>query len=413
MKNKKKLDGDFRGKRIASTVALFVLFFSLNTASASQNVLTDQQKHQIPALNSDESTKQIPVSGDDVAVNDQSVSSQGTQQVTGSDTAKALAYGYVKAGKDKKTIIGDLQNMGYSSLESEVAYTKAVTQLSAENNTTDNTASVTTQTAQTAAQQTTQTATEDSTTTPQKPALQRLQEGIGKKPVGKFLNVANGRYSKESSTVKDMVKEGYSADDIAGALSSMGYKTAAIAKILNKAGVSGDEAYSAISKISLTKAENDYNSTHSKPSTKFIKLTNGSTTLEQAKQDAIKGVLTDLKSAGYSVTSVLDGAMSDFKAAGMSAKDAFNQVIKDVGGAKPTAKFIFHRTSPQFSTYGEGEVDLAKAMLKAGYSETDVSAAFQNKNGTIYGSYSYTQTATNSIISAANKLLNQTGTGTV
>ncbi len=412
MKNKKNLDCDSRGKRIACTVALFVLFFSLNTASASQNVLTDQQKNQIPALNSDESTKQIPVSGDDVAVSDQSASSQGTQQVSSSDTAKALAYGYAKAGKDKKTIIGNLQNMGYSPLESQLAYTSAVNQLSAEKNTAENTASVTTQTEQTAAQQTTQTTTEDSTKTTQEPALKYLETktGVVVAPLAKFKSKKQ-LISDAASTAKDMLGKGYSTDEIAAALKKMDYSTTQTAQIFKQAGVSASDAYSAISKVELKQMDSYYSNTKKGPTAKFRTLfTAKYNSKADAEQHAITGVMKSMQSAGYDTSSFLDGAVSDLKATGMSAGQIFNQAIKDVAEAKPAAA---PASSPQLSTYGQGEVNLAKAMLKSGFSETEVSNAFQNQNNTTSGAYSYTKTTTDAIISAANKLLNQTGTGTV
>ena len=118
-----------------------------------------------------------------------------------------------------------------------------------------------------------------------------------------------------------------------------------------------------------------------------------------------------MKSAGYDVTSILGGMVTDLKNAGMSAKEVLETVIADVAGAKPANKFksgfsgIF-RSSPQFSTYGEGEVELAAAMLSAGFSEAEVDAAFQNKNGKFYGAYSYTIGTRKAIISEAQNLLN-------
>jgi hypothetical protein len=318
--------------------------------------------------------------------------------------------------------------MGYTPLESEIAYSKASVNTKPAQITTQ--AQATSGAGSMGAEQTTlkaDTAEPENTKTnqPAVSAADRVTQGVGTQPRYKFRSANSAqRREKEVTTVKDMLSEGYSITDIAQGFIDNGYTARQVIGTFKDAGVSADDTFNALSTIVVDKSQEA--NKQQKPMAKF--KTNSKLTARwekqqqeqenKIKQTAIKGLVEQMSAAGYDIEPALGGIVQSLKDAGMSAAEVKDFLIGKVSDIKPTAKFrghgivrailwIFNR-NPTMESFGKGEVSLAAAMLNAGYSADEVKASFAHKNGTFklfYGQYSYTSEAISGIMSGAQQII--------
>ncbi|MFH1061544.1 MAG: hypothetical protein V1747_01500 [Candidatus Omnitrophota bacterium] len=264
----------------------------------------------------------------------------------------------------------------------------------------------------------TETATNETVTDPEAivPTIDpktRVQQMLVK-PNMKFRNTSQVTQA-ETDTVNEMLDEGYTIEQIAEGFAANGYSSESTAAVFKEAGVSSTDAYKALSSIAIEDAEAKFDQDQGviRPTSKFTAnyQANQDKEKQEAKQEAIKSTIDDLEAAGYDVQEVLDEAVQDLKDAGMSAQETKDFLIAKVadGTVKPQAKF--YSQNNQMTSYGDGEVALATAMLKAGYSSSEVTSAFETGNYPNetesyifgHGSYSYTSADSQVIVSTAEK----------
>ncbi|MBU4304177.1 MAG: hypothetical protein KJ893_00900 [Candidatus Omnitrophica bacterium] len=376
----------------------------------------------------------IPVSQDISVVNGTQASSDNS--LSPGTTAQAVASGYIESGKTKGEIISSLIQIGYSQTEAEIAYSKASVNYVVQPQAVVVSGSIASAASSALEAQTEETINTANTVEPVqqkteelKPAEQRITEGLGQniRPRGKFGARVKNNYTQEGNIAKDMLNEGYTVEQIVDGYAKKGYAGAKIAKILNIAGVSASDAYQALSTASISKAEAAVYTI--KPTGKFksifksiiktliIKL--GQTQEQKletrenaARQEAIKSTVNEMQAAGYDIKPALDSIVQNLKDTGMSAQQAKDFLISKVADGKPRAKFhggwFISRTQPRMTSAGEGEINLAAAMLQAGYSKEEVQSTFESKRGRFYVAYSYTPGAITGIMSAAENRINGT-----
>jgi hypothetical protein len=419
------------GISLAVWLGYFAQGTSVNALQKEDEMIHADNANKAELNASDSDQEVIPVGSDDVFLNTSNSNGIGQHNLSAIENATATATGLISAGKTEGEVISALGGMGYTPLESQIAFAKASTGLSQQTNQVSEAEpdSVTTDTAvQATAATTTESTSEEAAAEDQtslKPAADRVKEGVTPATRReKFVtqmnqNNENGTYTptdKEISTVKNMLSEGYTNDEIAQGFVDNGYSTAQVSSIFNKSGVSASDTYSAVSKIAISEAEAGV--TDQKPTAKF--KTKNSDKWEQkwqsqqdaaknqAKQDAILSTVNEMKAAGYEIDGALDTIVSDLESTGMSAQEVKDALIEKVADGKPRTKFkgqgswikawISNSRQPQMTSAGEGEIALATAMINAGYSKEEVQAIFEKS-----GSYSYTADAVKTIMSGAQQ----------
>ena len=398
MKNLKK------SKMMINIISVVIACVFIITPLAVSGIQDDKfiqgNKTEQAQLGSTQEAKVVTVSKDDPLISG-SAQPQQDQGLSPIENAASLAVGYVQAGMSREEIITVLTtDLGYTETEAKIAYSKASAQTASEQ---PNSAKAP------VAQDTSQ---EEA---PGTPAADRVKEGIGNKPRFKFRSFLLNRNedggitfkkrvtADETNTVKEMLGEGYSIEDIAQGFADNNYSTKDIIAVFQKAEVSASDTYSALSKTEISKAEEK--AANQKPSAKFKNskskflhkiYENRQSKYEQgivnSKKDAVTGLLGDMKEAGFDISGSLDGAVADLKAAGLSASEAYDAVKPIAVPNRPSAKFrnnklwqkfsdriykIANKTKPSSAAYGEAEYALAASMLKAGYAKSEIAAEFK------------------------------------
>jgi hypothetical protein len=420
-----------RALRITVIIVTFIFAFSINCIGG----LIDEEIHtgnaeQKPEANTSNSSEPNVVS---VTASDTQLSSvaqsngEADVSLTPIEEATSIASGLMASGKtDKSVVIATLVSYGYEQTEAEIAFAKA-----SSNNVLDTAAAETDVIDTSVGTDTEPDQTQTDTTTdvqeqagPETSPKDRVSQGI--KPKTKFRNrFVSGEHKSnfwgsnkkkvtedEKATVTAMLDEGYSLEQISQGFADNGYNVKDTAAVLKESGVSASDAYTVLSSAEVKKAEAEFNN---KPKTKFSKRFSGlgknKETLDDKKQDALKSVVNDMEAGGYDVQGTLDTIVQDLKDNGMSASEVKDFINPKVGDGKPKSKFKGSsslskrlntavnainslRRPTKMTSYGEGEIDLASAMLKAGFSESEVTESFQN------GNQKYTKADTQLIVSA-------------
>ncbi|MBU1086641.1 MAG: hypothetical protein KKD05_03895 [Candidatus Omnitrophica bacterium] len=392
---------------ISIMVMGFMLISCFNAISGIEDDKIQQIANKLkPELNTANSTeaKVVSTTPDDISLSSTPKSNQSTT-LTPIQTATSVASGLIASGTtDKSVVKATLISYGYEETEAEIAYVKA------------STSDILAETPKKSSNNNIETKTLDAK--PTMLATDRVAQTVKTSPVMKFRNLFNKASNKvtqnEKDTVTQMIDEGYSIGQIAEGFAGNKYNSSQTAAIFKEAGVSSMDAYDALSGIAVKKAEASEGKLMSKltgkPREKFAKRL-GLNTPEQQKQEAIKTTVNELQAAGYDVHGILDSAVQDLKDAGMSAQGVKDFMISKVADGKPSLKFrsgkgfisniilkVAHNWAikkSKMASYGDGETGLATAMIKAGYSGSEVSAAFKT------GPYSYTNADTQKIVSTA------------
>ncbi|MBU1042849.1 MAG: hypothetical protein KJ915_00420 [Candidatus Omnitrophica bacterium] len=350
----------------------------------------------------------VAVSSDDTAVTAVQSANEETA-LTPIQTATSVASGLIASGTiDKSVVKATLMSYGYGETEAEIAFTKAST-----NNVLDNMMVVPVVDKITISQESTM-----STLAPGN----RVKQGL--KPQSKFQKGRIANYMKdpkqtvrqdEINTTTEMLDEGYTVVQVAQGFAANGYTSAKTAAIFQASGISAKDAYNALSSMGIGEGKGSILKSWAAVFKRFGSNVMIKDRQETQKQEAIKSTVNDLASAGYDVTEVLGVVVQDLKDTGMTAQQTNDFLIEKVadGTGKPIANFrnagnislssivgvIQGRKnggSVSMTSYGQGEIALASAMIKAGYSTSEVASSFKT------GSYSYTNADTQKILSQTN-----------
>ena len=373
---------------IICIVSAFIFTFTQIAVSGIQDdKLHQDSKIEDAQVDNSQNTKVVTVSQDDTMIN----GSQQLQQDTGlssMENATSLATGYIQANMSKEEIISTLtSDLGYTQTEAEIAYSKA---------------SVTLESQQGISSQTTTTEESIQEEDRDVSAKGRVKQGITRSPRSKFLTrrirktAGEGGITfkkkvtnDETSTVKEMLDEGYSIEEIAEGFSQNNYSTTDIIAVFKGAGVSAGDTYKALSKMVISKAEAKVEK--EKPKSKFMRRIlkrsekDSEARKKNANKDAVKSLLSQMKRAGYDINGAIDGAVQDLKDAGLSTSEAFWSVYPLIETKKPSSKFrkvwgiasFRKKIKTNKSKYGEAEYAMAAAMMKAGYEKGEISAEFK------------------------------------
>ena len=402
--------------RTACAIVAFMLIFSLDGVAAviddEITQSTDEEKTELVDI---DDVTVIEVTESDAELSLSTNNSSSSIALTPIEEATSVASGLIASGStDKSVVIATLVSAGFEQTEAEIAYAKASTNNVLDDPTTITVSAVSSESdteaiisdvddeevdtsdidGATVDEETVVAAV--TTSAPETAPSDRVAQTV--KPSSKFKN-KSGLFSKsisestaEVTTAKSMVDEGYTVEQIVEGFADNGYSTDTISSILNKSGVSAEDAYEALSNH-LTETGS------SKPSKKFVKRFGAESAEDKAAQDQVKTVVNTLESAGYEVQDVLDTAVQDLKDAGMTAVEIKDYLNEKVADGKPKSKFKtvtslknlvnkvgsftnkFTSSRPlKMTSYGDGETALASAMLKAGFSSETVESAFKSGN---------------------------------
>lgn len=376
---------------ITSILTIFVLVLCPLAISGIQDEkLIEESNVEDAELSSNQEPTVVTVSQDDPVV----AESEPTNQDTGLspiDNAASLAVGYVEAGMSRDDVITVLTtDLGYTDTEAKIAYSKASAQVSSAE---DNTVS--------------ETVIEESIeeeAVPELAAKDRVNEGISKKPGRKFFRRSISRdregnvtYKKivtdeEKATVTEMLDEGYTTEQIAEGFYGNDYSSRDIIAVFQESDISASDTYNALNTTEISEAEEK--AVSNKPRAKFknskSKLLNRIYKRQQAKyeqgivdakENAVTGLLKDMKAEGFDISGSLDGAMQDLKEVGLSADEAYDAVSSIALPNRPSAKFrktkFFKKWNKNKEPHGDAEYALAASMLNAGYEKSEVHVAFE------------------------------------
>ncbi len=372
-------------------IICFVLTFIFSSSNFCRGSFLNefqQQESNIEEaqLDNSQDPKVVSVSQDKAGLNG-SGQAQQDKGLSPIENAAALATGYIKAGMKKEEIQKVLTtNLGYTDTEAEIAYSKASAELCSAQENSIQTADIIEENGE--------------IETLEVSAKDRVKQGISKNPRSKFTRFKvkhikeRGFYFKKKATVaetnivKEMLGEGYSIEEVAEGFAQNSYSTNDIIAVFKGAGVKAGDTYTALSKMVISEAEAKVGKV--KPKSKFMDriLKRREKDLEarkkNAKKDAVKGLLTEMKIAGYDIKGAIDAAVHDLKEAGLSTSEAFSSIYPLIETKKPFRKFkggwpgkIKEKLKRIRNTYGEPEYTMAAAMLKAGYEKSEITAAFK------------------------------------
>lgn len=393
--------------RISLVIVIgFICIFSLDAVCGIEDDKVQSSGNTTkPELNTANSVapKVVTVSNDDTVLTGTQKTNESTT-LTPIETATSVAVGMIASGTtDKSVVKATLVSYGYEQTEAEIAYAKAITSnILAETPKTSNN----------------DIDTKALNTTPAMPAKDRVAQTVTTRPAIKFRQRLNQQGNNkvtqnEKDTVNQMISEGYSLEQIAEGFVANRFNSNQTAAIFKEAGVSSMDAYDALSSMAVKKAETNVEKEMIKPRTKFAKRF-GKNTTEQQKQDAIKTTINEMQAAGYDIQGTLDSAVQDLKDNGMSAQEVKDFLIAKVADGKPKAKFgntlynrIMSNRVHNMQSYSQGEISLATAMIKAGYTKSEVESTLQS------GNYKYTSGDTQMIVSAAEKNISEQASSTL